>query len=164
VGWTTAVVAGLGVMQYQQQGAIGKYNQAVQNRNATIAEQEAAMIEKQLEFDIGRFDQQFQQLEGTTEVNLNKSGVVSGEGTAFRIARYNAEQAVLQKNVMDYNSKVAVGKKLEEANFARIQGQIARQSAKMAQINTIARTGTSLMTMGSTAQLNMAYPAKYGTF
>jgi hypothetical protein len=48
---------------------------------------------------------------------------------------------------MDYNSKVAVGKKLEEANFARIQGQIARQSAKMAQINTIARTGTSLMTM-----------------
>jgi hypothetical protein len=72
VGWTTAVVAGLGVMQYQQQGAIGKYNQAVQNRNATIAEQEAAMIEKQLEFDIGRFDQQFQQLKGTTEVSLNK--------------------------------------------------------------------------------------------
>jgi hypothetical protein len=65
VGWTTAVVAGLGVMQYQQQGAIGKYNQSVQNRNATIAEQEAAMIEKQLEFDIGRFDQQFTQLQGT---------------------------------------------------------------------------------------------------
>jgi hypothetical protein len=170
MGWTAAVVAGLGVMQYQQQGAIGKYNQAVQNRNATIAEQEAAMIEKQLEFDIGRFDQQFQQLKGTTEVNLNKSGVVSGEGTAFRIARYNAEQAVLQKNVMDYNSKVAVGKKLEEANFARIQGQMARQSAKMAQLQTIAKTGTSLMTMGSgvsgtnTAQLNMAYPAQYGTF
>jgi hypothetical protein len=41
MGWQTAVVAGLGAMQYQQQGAIGKYNQAVQNRNATIAEQEA---------------------------------------------------------------------------------------------------------------------------
>ena len=129
----------------QAANATGKYNQAVQNRNATIAEQEAAMIEKQLEFDIGRFDQQFQQLEGTTEVNLNKSGVVSGEGTAFRIARYNAEQAEIQKDVMDYNSKVAVGKKLEEANFARIQGQISRQSAKMAQINTISQTVTSLM-------------------
>jgi hypothetical protein len=168
MGWQAAVV--MGAMQYQQQGAIGKYNQAVQNRNATIAEQEAAMIEKQLEFDIGRFDQQFQQLKGTTEVNLNKSGVVSGEGTALRIARYNAEQAVLQKNVMDYNSKVAVGKKLEEANFARIQGTIYKQQAELARINTIARTGTSLMTMGSgvsgtnTAQLNMAYPAQYGTF
>jgi hypothetical protein len=146
MGWVA--VAGLGAMQYQQQGAIGKYNQAVQNRNATIAEQEAAMIEKQLEFDIGRFDQQFQQLEGTTEVNLNKSGVVSGEGTAFRIARYNAEQAVLQKNVMDYNSKVAVGKKLEEANFARIQGQMARQQAKLAQLQTVSQTGTSLLKMG----------------
>ena len=145
MGWQAAVV--MGAIQYQQQGAIGKYNQAVQNRNATIAEQEAAMIEKQLEFDIGRFDQQFQQLKGTTEVSLNKSGIVSGEGTALRIARYNAEQAVLQKNVMDYNSKVAVGKKLEEANFARIQGQMARQQAKMAQLQTITQTGTSLMRM-----------------
>ena len=148
MGWTAAVVAGLGVMQYQQQGAIGKYNQAVQNRNATIAEQEAAMIEKQLEFDIGRFDQQFQQLKGTTEVSFNKSGVVSGEGTAFRIARYNAEQAEIQKDVMDYNSKVAVGKKLEEANFARIQGQMARQQAKLAQLQTVSQTGTSLLKMG----------------
>jgi hypothetical protein len=148
MGWTTAVVAGLGAMQYQQQGAIGKYNQAVQNRNATIAEQEAAMIEKQLEFDIGRFDQQFQQLKGTTEVSFNKSGVVSGEGTAFRIARYNAEQAEIQKDVMDYNSKVVVGKKLEEANFSRIQGTIYKQQAKLAQIQTASQTGTSLLKMG----------------
>ena len=147
MGFPAAAVGALGVVQYQQQGAIGKYNQAVQNRNATIAEQEAAMIEKQLEFDIGRFDQQFQQLKGTTEVSLNKSGVVSGEGTAFRIARYNAEQAEIQKDVMDYNSKVAVGKKLEEANFARIQGQMARQQAKLAQLQTVSQTGTSLLKM-----------------
>ena len=138
----------MGAAQYQQQGAIGKYNQSVQERNATVAEQEAGMLEQQLEFDIGRFDQQFRQLEGTTEVNLNKSGVVAGTGTAFRIARYNAEQAVLQKDVMEYNSKVAEGKKMEEANFARIQGQMARQSAKMAQLQTIAQTGSSLMSMG----------------
>jgi len=146
MGWTAAVVAGLGVMQYQQQGAIGKYNQAVQNRNATIAEQEAAMIEKQLEFDIGRFDQQFTQLQGQAKVGIYKSGVdLSGSG--LRILRYNAEQAEIQKDVMDYNSKVAVGKKLEEANFARIQGTLYKQQAKLAQINTITQTGTSLMKM-----------------
>ena len=146
MGWTAAVVAGLGVMQYQQQGAIGKYNQAVQNRNATIAEQEAAMIEKQLEFDIGRFDQQFTQLQGQAKVGIYKSGVdLSGSG--LRILRYNAEQAEIQKDVMDYNSKVVVGKKLEEANFARIQGTIYKQQAKLAQINTITQTGTSLMKM-----------------
>jgi hypothetical protein len=30
---------------------------------------------------------------------------------------------------------------MEEANFARIRGQMARQQAKMAQIGTIAQTG-----------------------
>jgi hypothetical protein len=39
--------------------------------------------------------------------------------------------------------------KMEEANFARIQGTMARQQAKLAQLQTITKTGTSLMTMGS---------------
>ena len=144
MGWVA--VAGMGALQYQQQGAAGKYNQAVQNRNAQIAEQEAAQIEKQLEFDIGRFDQQFTQLQGQTKTSIYKSGVdMSGSG--LRILRYNAEQSEIQKDVMDYNSKVAVGKKMEEANFARIQGQVAKNAARMAQINTITQTGTSLMRM-----------------
>jgi len=40
---------------------------------------------------------------------------------------------------------------MEEANFARIRGSMARQQAKMAQINTIAQTGTSLMSMGGSS-------------
>ena len=147
MGWQMAVVGALGAAQYQAQGAAGKYNQAVANRNAQIAEQEAAQIEKQLEFDIAQFDKQFRELQGTTEVNLNKSGVVSGEGTSARIARYNAEQAELQKNIMDYNSKVKQAQKIEEANFSRIQGTIARQQARMAQLKTITQTGTSLLSM-----------------
>jgi hypothetical protein len=41
------LVIGLAAGQYKQQGAAGKYNQAVQNRNAQIAEQESAQLEKQ---------------------------------------------------------------------------------------------------------------------
>ena len=130
----------------QQAGAAGKYNQAVQNRNAQIAEQEAAQLEKQLEFDLARFDQQFQQLQGQTNVSLAKSGA-DMSGTSLRILRYNAEQAELQKNIMDYNSKVAQSQKIEEANFARIQGVIAKQQAKIAQIGTLMQTGTSLPSM-----------------
>jgi hypothetical protein len=83
------IVGGLGYMQYQQQGAAGKYNQAVQNRNAEIARQEAAQVDKQLETDLGRFRNQYEQLEGKTQVSIAKSGV-SDEGTARRIARANA--------------------------------------------------------------------------
>jgi hypothetical protein len=147
MGWQMAVVGALGAAQYQQQGAIGKYNQAVQNRNALVAEQEAVQIEKQKEFDIAQFDKKFQQLEGETKVNLAKSGVVQGSGTAYRIAMANALEAELQKNIIEYNAKVAADKKMEEANFARISGQLARQQARLAQISTIATTGTSLLTM-----------------
>ena len=147
MGWQTALVGALGVAQYQQQGAIGKYNQGVANRNALVAEQEAAQIEKQSEFDIAQFDKQFTKLEGETQVALSKSGVVAGTGTAYRIAMQNALEAELQKNIIQYNAKVGAAKKIEEANFARIQGNIARQQAKLAQLGTLASTGTSLLTM-----------------
>lgn len=146
MGWQMAVVGALGAAQYQQQGAAGKYNQAVQNRNAQIYEQQAKAIDQQNQFDLARFDQQFIQLQGQTKTNILKSGTdLSGSG--LRILRYNAEQAEIQKDVMTYNSKVAQSQALEQANFARIQGQVARQQARIAQIGTLTQTGTSLLTM-----------------
>ena len=147
MSWQMAVVGAIGATQVQQQGAIGKYNQDVSNRNALVAEQEAQQIEKQKEFDIAQFDKEYQKLEGETKVNLAKSGVVQGSGTAYRIAMANAIEAELQKKIIEYNSKVAANKKMEEANFARISGQLAREQSKLAQINTIVSTGTSLLTM-----------------
>jgi hypothetical protein len=137
----------LGYAQYKQQGAAGKYNQAIQNRNAQIAEQEAAQIEKQLEFDISRFEQKFEQLQGQTTTRILKTGA-DLSGTGLRVLRSNAEQAEVEKNIMEYNAKIGQARKFEEANFARIQGQVARQTARTAQIGTIVQTGTSLLRMG----------------
>jgi len=97
MSWQAAVV-GLGVAQFQQQGAAGKYNQAVANRNATVAEQEAAQIEKQLEFDLARFDQQFSKFQGETKVALAMSGV-ERSGSGLRALRYNAEQSEIEKTL-----------------------------------------------------------------
>jgi len=147
MGWQGALVGAIGAAQYQQQGAIGKYNQGVQNRNAAIAEQEAIAIEKQTDFDLARFDQKFSQLQAETKVATLKSGATLS-GTALNNLRYNAEQSKIQKNIIEYNSKVAANKKIEEANFARVQGNIARQQARLAQLGTVASTGTSLLKMG----------------
>ena len=146
MSWQAAVVGALGVAQYKQQGAAGKYNQAVANRNAAVAEQEAAQIEKQLEFDLVRFDQQFSKFQGETKVALAMSGV-ERSGSGLRALRYNAEQSEIEKNIMDYNAKIGQSRKFEEANFARIQGNIARQQSRMAQLQTISNTGQSLMSM-----------------
>ena len=135
------------VVAAQQMSALGKYNQSVQNRNALIKEQEAEAIKKQTEFDLARFDQQFERLTGQTKVATLKSGVELS-GSALNILRYNAEQAEIQKDVMDYNSQVAQSQKIEEANFARIRGQIARREASIAQLGAYARAGESLLRIG----------------
>ena len=132
----------------KQANALGKYNQSVQNRNALVREQEAEAIEKQTEFDLARFDQQFRQVQGQTKVATLKSGVTL-EGSALRIARYNIEQSKIQKNVMEYNSKVAQSQKMEDANFARIQGVIARREGKIAQLGYYAKAGESLLRIGT---------------
>ena len=145
MGWVTAVTS---VVAAQQASATGKYNQAVQERNATVSEQEAERLEQQNEFDLARFDQQFEQLTGQTKVATLKSGVELS-GSALNILRYNAEQSEIQKDVMDYNSKVAQSQKMEQANFARIQGTIARREAKIAQLGYYAKAGESLLRIGT---------------
>lgn len=149
MGWQAAVVGAIGAATAKQQGKIGKFNQAVSERNAKVAEAEAVQIEKKTEFDIARFDESYQKLVGQAEVAFAKSGVVSGTGTAYRIAAANAREKYMQENIMRYNSKVAQSKKIEEANFARISGQMAREQSRLAQIKTIGSTGTSLLNMGN---------------
>ena len=118
----------------KQAKGIGKFNQAVKERNATIAEQEGEQIEKRLEeFDIPKFEQQFAQLQGETKTKIVKSGAdLSGSG--LRILRRNAEQAEVEKNVMTYDAQIGKARKFEEANFARMQGSLARMQAKQAEI------------------------------
>ena len=137
----------MGAMQYKAQGETGKYNQAVNNRNATVLEGQAAQLESKKEFDIAQFQKNFKQIEGETTVALAMSGVELGSGSAYNIELSNAYEAKLQENLIEYNSKVAQSNKMEEANFARIKGTMARNNAKLAQINTVAQTGSSLFSM-----------------
>jgi len=141
MGWVTAVTS---VAAAQQASAAGKYNQAVQNRNAQVAEQEAERLEQQKEFDLARFDQKFSQLQGQTKTAVLTSGAeLSGSG--LRVLRYNAEQAEVEKDIIDYNSKVAESRKMEEANFARMSGELAKQQAKATEFGYYAQAGTSLL-------------------
>ena len=147
MSWQMAVVGALGAAQYQQQGAIGKYNQSIQERNAQVAEQQAEQIDKQKEFDIAQFNKEFYRLVGAETVALSKAGVTR-EGTSLRLSRQNAEEAQLQRNIIAYNAKVAQTQKINEANYLRYSGQIARAEAKMAQVSTAIKGFTSVYSMG----------------
>ena len=147
MGAANIFTIGMGVAQYQAQGKIGKYNQAVNNRNAIVLENQAIQLEQKAEFDIAQFNKSFKKIEGSTKVATAKSGAVIDSGSAYYVALSNAREAELQRKLIEYNAKIAADNKREQANFARIQGQIARNASKLAQLQTIATTGSSLLTM-----------------
>ena len=153
MGAANIFTIGMGVAQYNAQGKIGKYNQGVNNRNAKVLENQAIQLEQKAEFDIAQFNKSFKKIEGSTKVATAKSGAVIDSGSAYYVALSNAYEAQLQRNLIRYNAKIAADNKREEATFAIIKGQIARNQAKLAQLGTIASTGTSLLTMNQGSKI-----------
>lgn len=129
MGWTAAITAGTSIIAGRQASAAAQYNQAIQNRNARVMMQRAEAIEQKKQLDLAKFDQQFQQLQGETKVSIAKTGA-ERSGTALRILRNNVEQAELEKNMIDYNAEIGKSQAFEQANFARMQGQLARQQGR----------------------------------
>ena len=136
----------LSLVAAKQARDIGKFNERVANRNAVIAKQEADQISKLKTYNINKFNQSFENLQSTTKVKLLKSGVELS-GTALKILQSNVEQAELQRGIIEYNANVAASKKLEEANFAFISGQIARNRSNLAALGYASQAGTSLLQM-----------------
>ncbi|BAQ85609.1 internal virion protein B-like protein [uncultured Mediterranean phage uvMED] len=153
MGAANIFTIGMGLAQYQAQGKIGKYNQGVSNRNAKVLENQALQLEQKAEFDIAQFNKSFKKIEGSTKVATAKSGAVVDSGSAYYVALSNAYEAQLQRNLIEYNAKIAADNKREEATFAIIKGQIARNQASLAQLQTIATTGSSLLTMNQGSKI-----------
>ena len=146
MSWQMAVVGAIGAAQIQQQGAIGKYNQRIANRNAQVKEQEAQILDDKLNLELSQFDKSFRKLQGTQVVNTLKSGA-EFSGSARNIELSNLYEVEVEKDIARYNTEIGKARKFEEANFARISGEVARQSARLAQLGTLTQTGTSLLTM-----------------
>ena len=149
MGWVapvaSAVTAVTAVAAARQASATGKFNQAIQERNAIVAEQEAQAIEQRTIYDIAQFDRKFAALQGQTKTAVLKSGAeLSGSG--LRVLRANAQQAEIEKDMIEYNSKIGQSRAYEQANFARMQGDIARQQARSAEFGFYAQAGQSLLT------------------
>lgn len=139
------VAAGTSVVAGRQASAMGKYNQGVQNRNAKVLEQDAKAIEQKKEFDIARFDKEFVKLQGKTTTAILFSGAELS-GTGLEVLANNSREAEIEKDLIEYNANINKSRKFEEANFARMKGNIARQQAKATELGYYAKAGSSLLT------------------
>ena len=145
---TPFVVGAIGLATYKQQGAIGKYNKSINDRNALVKEQEKEILDNKLNLELAQFDKSFRKLQGSQKVRTLKSGA-EFSGTARNIALSNLYEAEIEKDIRRYNTEIGKARKFEEANFARISGEVARQQSKLAQLRTLTNVGTSLLTMSN---------------
>jgi hypothetical protein len=141
------VVGATAVAGIKQAGAIGKYTQGAFDRKAKVDEQKAEAIENQLTLDLSTFDKKFRELEGTTIVNTNKSGVVQGSGSSQIITLSNLFEKEIERSKMQYNAEIGKARAFESAAFSRIEGSIAKQRSRMEQIRIASDAGTSLLAM-----------------
>ena len=95
-------------------------------------------------------------IEGAQKVASAKAGV-EFSGTSLRIQRANAEEAALEREIIRYNAAVQQYQAEEKKNAFIIQGAMAKQQSKMAQIQTITSTATSLLTMGGFGTPTQSY-------
>ena len=141
------IVGATAVAGYQQAGAAGKFNQSVENRNALVKEQNNEILDSKLDLELARFEEDLKKLIATQQVNVAKSGAVIGTGTAQNIKLSTLYKAEVDKDIANYNNEIAKSRNIEEANLSRIKGQIARQRAKMEQIQIVSSAGSTLLTM-----------------
>ena len=141
------IVGGTALLGIQQAGQLGKYNQSVANRNADIKEQSNQILDSKLDLDLARFDQELKKLISSQKVTTAASGAVIGTGTAKKIELSTLYKAEVDKDIANYNNEIAKARNLEAANLDRIQGQLARQWAKLQQFQIATQAGTSLLTM-----------------
>jgi hypothetical protein len=145
---TWVIPVAIGAAQIQQQGVIGKTNKAIQDRNAQVFKQEGDAIEQQAEFDVAAFAKKFKKLKGEQKVATIKSGAELS-GTYFKILKANEREKILQDNIIRYNASIGKARAYERANFATISGQVAKQQSRLAQIETVSRVGSTLLTMNT---------------
>ena len=130
------LILGTSLVQAKNQDEAGKFNQKVFNRNAQIAEQEREAIAQKTVFDLERFDDNFNKLQSQTKVRILTSGAdLSGSG--LRVLHSNEIQRQIEKNVINYDSKIQQASKTNEAAMSRIQGQYVRQQGRSAAIGTV---------------------------
>tara|TARA_R100000734_G_scaffold18989_1_gene17372 strand:+ start:494 stop:1006 length:513 start_codon:yes stop_codon:yes gene_type:complete len=148
MSWTTALVAGTQIAAGRQADAAGKFNQKIENRNALVKEEEGKVLENKLKLDLEKFDKKFEELEGEVITSVLFSGATL-QGSGLRILKKNKEEAELEKEVIEYNSKVEQSRVYEQANFARMRGQLARQQGRTAALGYYAQAGSTLLSSSS---------------
>tara|TARA_R100001163_G_scaffold1414_4_gene2271 strand:+ start:1384 stop:1908 length:525 start_codon:yes stop_codon:yes gene_type:complete len=106
--------------------AIGGANAQLISRDAQVAENHKIAINQKLQLDLDRADKEFEELQGSTLVAFIHRGVDFTEGTPLDVLVNNVAEFEHDKNIAEYNTKIALQEQDEIAAFSRMRADVAR--------------------------------------
>jgi len=139
------------IAQGNQQAAAYKYNAAINERNAQVAEQQGEQLVYANELEIEKFKDDFQDLQAATTQAFRYNGFVAGSGTPLKVALANAAEADEEIAIRRYNAKVGKQQTEESATQERMQGQLNRMYGRQARLAGYINAGSSLLQMSAQA-------------
>ena len=109
---------------------IGAANARLAERDAQVAENNKIALEQKLLLDLERADINFEELQSTTETAYRYRGVDVTEGTPVDVLLRNVRDFEFDKQIAEYNTKIAQQEQDELAAFSRMKADISRMTGQ----------------------------------
>jgi len=129
----------------QAAAAAGQYQNTVAQQNAQIYEQKAEQSKKIGEYNLDRFNRDFNKTLASTERAYFASGVDVTRGTPISVLRDYMYEAELERANIKYNAEVQATDYRESALISRMEGNLALYQGKQAQTASYFKAGTTLL-------------------
>jgi len=158
----TVASAGMSFMQNQAAAAnarrVGAFNAQLANRDAQVAENNRIALGQKFDLELERAEDNFAELQSSTETAFRYRGVDPTSGTPLDVLLDNVRDFQFDREIAEYNNKIAMDQQSEIATFARMRGQLANMQGQQRAASYQAKAFGSLL--GGAAQTGMI-GAKY---
>lgn len=142
---STAVGAVASIQAGQAAQASAQYQNTIAQQNADIYNQKAERAKEIGEYNVKRFNKDFEKTFASVERAYAFSGVDVSRGTPLAVMEDYLTEAAIERQNIEYNASVEAGDYREAAVLSRMEGQLAMYTGRQRAIGSYFQAGRTLL-------------------
>ena len=142
---STAVGAVASIQAGQAAQASAQYQNTIAQQNADIYEAKADRAKEIGEYNVKRFNKDFEKTFASVERAYAFSGVDVSRGTPLAVMEDYLTEAAIERQNIEYNASIEAGDYREAAVLSRMEGQLAMYTGRQRAIGSYFQAGRTLL-------------------
>lgn len=142
---STAVGAVASIQAGQAAQASAQYQNTIAQQNADIYNQKAERAKEIGEYNVKRFNKDFEKTFASVERAYAFSGVDVSRGTPLAVMEDYLTEAAIERQNIEYNASIEAGDYREAAVLSRMEGQLAMYTGRQRAIGSYFQAGRTLL-------------------